>query len=268
MGAVADRLEREQLPRFSPRLRLLGALATGAAAAALGSFALGGAAEPTPASVPPVTASATAIEPCEPGTELLDGELPWMTDDDVRASTNELAMDLRAGPPRFVTASLPAQSFRDRAIEFEVDRLPARDTAHELFLSVRNAEDEAFSVLVWGGQWVFPMAPNTHGLALEIDREHDRFFRIQIRDQRNLPDIVTFEYSADGDVWTPIARVEGSIGSGRIVVSVGSHDPIAKGDRAILRSIRCADLQPVAPLPEDRDLAREESSLGDPPRRP
>ncbi|HWB75973.1 MAG TPA: serine/threonine-protein kinase [Nannocystaceae bacterium] len=268
MGQLADRLAAELAPRSSSTLKIAGAVAGGAAIAAVGSAALQRSDDAAASSVELAAASST-VEPCEPGTELLDGTLRWSEAKDLRVGAGELAIDFPAGPKRLVSTQLaaPGLSFRDRAIEFELERLPARDTPTELFLGLSNGEDEEFSVLVWGGAWVFPMAPNTHELALAIDRERDRFFRIQVQDQRTLPDIVTFEYSSDGAVWIPIARVEGSLGSARLFVSVGSHDPVLADDRVVVRSIKCTELQPVAEMPEERNRAREELPSGDPPLR-
>ncbi len=248
LGALAERLASANRPR---RAWVGGAAVVGAVVASVGAGALWRS--------EPHGQIAAPKDPCTPGHDYLTGDHTWSMETGHHAS-GRLVLELPAGPPRFVSARLdgPAISLRDRALVFELEQLPRASTSHEVFLGVRNGEDEAFSILVWGGQWVFPMAPNTHGLALEIDRTRDRYFRIQIRDQTALPDAIAFEVSSDGRTWTPIAQVEGNVARAQLSLVVGSHDPIAADDAVTIRSIRCVDLAPLGPLAPERDRARIE----------
>ena len=70
------------------------------------------------------------------------------------------------------------------------------------------------------------------------------------------PETITFETSQDPRAWRPVARTLARVPAARPMITIGSHEPRATTDAAVVRAMTCSVLQPVAEIPYERDLSR------------
>jgi predicted Ser/Thr protein kinase len=267
MRELADALESAIAPR-SPRMVAGLGLATAVGLGAL-AWRLADPRADAPSSPATLTADAAddpvAPAPCPLGVDLLATEVAW-TSDEPSALTREptgLRLTTDATPAgRFVGArtSGAPMSFHDRALEFEVVAAPSRGEPHELIVGL---QDEAgvfvAGILVMGGRWVFPLAPGLRELGIDVG-PRDRFYRLQVQSTPGKPETITFETSQDRRQWRPFARTLGRVPAARPMITIGSHEPHATADAAVVRAMRCSVLQPVAEIPYERDLSQPRST--------
>lgn len=258
MREVADRIDAAI---EAPRGRLAWVLGGATAAAAVIGLASISRDEPEVRDEAAASAAASEVSPCPVGADLLGPERTWTGDEPsaIARDASELRLVSGAAPARaFVSAHLtgPPMSYRDRALELEVVAAPTRGEAHELIFGLKDEADVFMAgILVMGGRWAFPLAPGLRELSIEIG-PRDRFFRIQVQTTPGQPETVTFETSQDRRAWRPIARTLARVAPGRPFVTMGSQSDMAVGDAAVVRALSCRDLEPVAEIPYDRDLAR------------
>lgn len=232
--------------------------------AVLGSAAVA-AAVVTRSSDPPEpspTPAVGGIEVCRVGEDLLASDREWTPSSGVERVGSEFRLTLppstpgaKGGDDEFVRTELVnTPAFFDRAIEFEVGAAASRHEAHELHVGLDDSDGIFMTgILIYGGRWVFPLAPAIRGHAQPLGPE-DRFFRIQVDDREDSPDVVSYEMSQDGEHWRPFFRTNLRIEPGRLFVALGTRDPPTVGDTALVRSLRCADAHEIGKLSLEHDL--------------
>lgn len=268
-------LDPEPTRRFDDLHALLDALRTAcrppttmrwAGTAVLGSAAVAAAvatqSEPVPEPSLVAVPSVAGVEACRVGEDLLASDREWTPSSGVERAGGEFRLTLPPSTPgakgsddEFVRTELVnTPAFFDRAIEFEVAAAASRHQTHELQVGLDDGDGIFMTgILVYGGRWVFPLAPAIRGHAQPLGPE-DRFFRIQIDDRKDLPDVVSYEMSQDGEHWRPFFRTNLRIEPGRLFVTLGTREPPTVGDTALVRSIRCAEAHEIGKLSLEHDL--------------
>ena len=231
--------------------------------AVLGSAAMAAAVSQSAAEPPPTVApTSQGIDACRVGEDLLAPDREWTPSSGIERTGKELRLTLPPSAPsaqgrddEFVRTELVnTPAFFERALEFEVATAASRDEAHELLVGLDDSDGIFMTgILVYGGRWVFPLAPAIRGHAQPLGPE-DRFFRIQVEDREDSPDVVSYEMSQDGEHWRPFFRTNLRIEPGRLFVALGTREPPTVGDTASVRSIRCAEAHQIGKLSLEHDL--------------
>jgi len=254
---VVDALRRASRPSTAPRW--IGGAALSSAAVAAVAMSQSPSTEVADDVVVPATAEDAGA--CDIGEDLLSAEHEWTPSAGVDRTIEELRLTL---PPSEVgtdaadefvrTELVNTPAFLDRAIEFEVAATASRDEDHELIIGLDDGDGIFMAgILVYGGRWVFPLAPAIRGHHQALGPE-DRFFRIQIEDRHDTADIVSYEMSQDGEHWRPFFRTNLRMEPGRLFVALGTRHPPTVGDTALVRALRCAETHAIGELSLEHDL--------------
>ena len=258
LHALGQALRRADQPPATARWVGGAMLGSAAVAAVVASSSLRSDTDETPAGV--ATPEATS-EPCRVGKDLLAPTRTWSDSPGVERGPGELRLTLppssegTADEDAFVRTELvDTPAFFDRALELEVAAAASRGEAHELLIGLDDSKGVFMAgILVLGGRWVFPLAPAIRGHAQPVGPE-DRFFRLQIEGRDDLPDVVSWEMSRDGEHWRPFFRTNLRIEPGRLFVALGNRKPPTVGDTALVRSLRCTAIRDIGELDLEHDL--------------